>query len=237
MVQNACDEVGIIKPSAVAASTNPELEKMLRMANKVGKRLQKIFDWQILTKERTFTSVGTEEQTGIFTGITDFDRFIPETFWNRSQQFLISGPISSVDWQGLKATSYSDTERRKFRHRGGLVYVIPTLSSGDTIAFEYVSKNWCAKADATPQSSWILDTDTGLLDEELMTRGIIYEYLANEGLPSQGAAHAYEEYYQALTENDRPSDDILTAGDMFGGVSQGRHFGGAPPVAGTGGLF
>ena len=237
IMQDASVEVSLLKPSTAFANTDPAIVKLVRASEQVGRRLAKIFDWQVMTKERTFTAVGTEEQTGIFTGVTDFDRFIPETFWNRGEQFLISGPISAVEWQGLKATSYSDTERRKFRHRGDSVYVIPTLTSGDSIAFEYVSTGWCKKSDGTLQTSWILDTDLGVIDEELLTLGTIFQYLANEGLDSGVAARNYQEYFELLTENDQPSDDVLVAGDLFGGVSQGRHFGGAPPVAGTGGLF
>ncbi len=235
--QNVAREVGVIQPTAITTATDPDVAKILRLCNKVGERLQKIFDWQVLTKERTFTSVATEEQTGIFTGITDFDRFVPETFWDRTAQDLISGPITAVEWQGLKATSYSNTEARKFRHRGGLVYITPTMAAGKTLAFEYISTDWCESSGAVGKSAFTADTDVGRISEELITRGVIWEFLVNESLPAEGAAHAYEEYFQALAENDRPGDDILVAGDIFGGSSQGRHFGGAPPVSGSGGLF
>ena len=235
--QNASDELEILEPTSVIGNPNSEVQKLLRLANKVGYRLMKVFNWQVLTKETTYTSVATEEQTSFLAA--DFDRFCPETMWDRTDQYLISGPITGTEWQGLKATTYSDTEHRKFRYRGGSVYIIPTMSAGKTIAYEYISKNWCQDSSLTGQSVWAADDDTGILDEELITKGVVWEYLNAESLPNASQAAAYEEYFNILIENDRPNEDILVAGAIFGG-SRGRgsrHFTGGPPVRGSGGLF
>jgi len=234
IVQDAADDIGILRPTSVVGNGDEDVKKLLRMANKVGDRLMRVFDWQIISKEQTFTSVATLEQTSILP--SDFDRFIPETFWNRTDIFLISGPITPSQWQGLIASSYSDTEARKFHIRGGSVYVQPVLGAGKTLAFEYVSKNWCQDASSTAQSAWAADTDTGIINEELITKGVIWEYLNSKGLPNAAQAAAYEEYFELLIKNDRPSSEVLVAGDIFGG-SHTRHYTGAPPVSGRGGLF
>jgi len=235
IIQNAAIEVGIIKPTTAFANTNPDIVKLMRLSNKVGLRLMKLFPWEILSAERTFTSVATEEQVAILPA--DFDRFVPETFWNRTDVFLLSGPVGHSEWQGKKATSFSDTENRRFRLRGGKILVIPTIAAGKDLAYEYVSKNWNETSGQVGQTAWGADADTGIIDEELMTRGVIWEYLANEGLPNSSQAYAYEEYFETLCTNDRPWGEVATSGDIFGGQAKGRHFTGAPPVAGSGGLF
>jgi hypothetical protein len=235
IVQNASDQVEIAQPTSVIGNTSVDAQKFLRLANKVGRRLMKIFPWQALSKETTFTSVATEEQTSILA--SDFDRFISETFWNRSDAYLVSGPITAQEWQGLKATSYADTENRKFRHRGGSIYITPTMEAGKILAFEHVSNLWCQSSGGTGQSAWVADDDTGVIDEELITLGLVWEYLNAESLPNAAEAAAYEEYFEVLIENDRPSENILVAGDIFGGTRGTRHFTGVPPVSGSGGLF
>lgn len=235
IIQGAADETEILRPTSVISNTAPEVQKLLRLANKVGDRLMVVFPWQILSNEKIYTSVGTEEQTSFFE--SDFDRFITETMWNRSDIFMISGPITAQEWQGLKATSYSDTEHRKFRHRNDSMFIIPLIDAGKTIAYEYVSKNWCQSSGSVGQSAWAADNDTGIINEELITRGVIWEYLNAESLPNATQAASYEEYFELLIRNDRPSEDILVAGDIFSGSRGSRHYTGTPPVSGSGGLF
>ena len=231
-MQDAADEIGISQPTVGISSTDSNNLKLVRYANKVGKNLMRNFAWQALTKEQTFTALAAETQTSILPA--DFDRFIPESFWDRTGVNLITGPISMAEWQGLKANSYGNTSNPKFRHRGDTVLVIPTLTAGHSLAFEYVSKYWVdIAATGTPKATFTIDTDVGLIDEELLTRGVIYEFLEGEGLPSMSAAKAYLDYFKLRAKNDKPSSGILSSGDIFGG-SQARHYDGTPPSAGVG---
>lgn len=222
---DTADEVGISRPATVIGSSSPDAQKLLRYANRVGNRLMKAVSWQALRKEQTFTSISGETQTGILPA--DFDRFIPETFWNRSTTVLVTGPIGPVEWQGIKATGFSDSCKPKFAYRSGSVLILPSLSAGQSLAFEYVSKNWAQSSGSVAQEKFQADTDTSLIDEELITYGTIYEYLDGEGLPSGKALVAYEDRFNVLLQNDQPNAEIMLSADIFGG---GRHFSGAPPV-------
>lgn len=222
--QDAADEIGIQQPSSIISNADPDAQKLLRLANKVGKRLMKGYAWQVLRKEQTFTSVATETQTSILP--SDFDRFVSETFWNRTDKVLLSGPIHATEWQSLKALNYSDETRPKFVHRGSSVLVIPTMSAGKTLAFEYVSQNWCQSSGGTGQTAWAADTDTGVLDEELLTLALIVAHLATEGLPLDQPLNDFNKYCDRMIKNDQPDGNILVAGDLFGLGS--RHFAGAP---------
>ena len=219
---NAASEVDLNPFTTIVSNSDPGAVKLLRYAGKVGDRLMKVCEWQILRKEKTFTGVSGSEQTSILPA--DFDRFVPETFWNRSSEDLIAGPISSTEWQDLTARSHAG--RPKFILRGGSVFIIPVLAGGESLAFEYVSKNWCQSSGATAQNAWAADTDTGILDEELITLGVIYEYLVGEGLPTGAAADAYTDRYRLLVKNDQPRRKILVAGDIFATTS--RHYTGEP---------
>jgi hypothetical protein len=63
--------------------------------------------------------------------------------------------------------------------------------AGDTIAFEWVSKNWVTVA-AGGTSTWTADADTGLLDEEIMTQGVIWRWKAAKGLEYAEDYNKYE---------------------------------------------
>jgi hypothetical protein len=224
IAQDAADEIGIYRPGAVASSTDPDAQKLYRLANKVGYGLMRVNAWQILTKEQTFTALGQEVQTSILP--SDFDRFIPEAFWDRSNSRLVSGPITEVQWQSLKAAEYTNSTLRRFIYRGGQVSVIPAFAGGESLAFAYVSKNWAASSGGTEQSKFLADTDTTVFDEDLFTAGLIYEYLKGEGLPWEMARAEYMEQFDRLIANDQPSANVMVAADIFSTGS--RHFDGVP---------
>lgn len=224
--QDAADEIGIDRPTAVIGSSQPAVQKLLRYANKAGVVLSKKVAWQALRKERTFTSVASETQTSILP--SDFDRMVPETFWNRSSYELISGPVSAVEWQGLKTFSYSGDY--KFAYRGDAILVVPTLGAGDTLAFEYVSTQWCESSGGTGQTAWAADSDVGVISEQLIVRAVKFMYLTDEGLPNVNAATDLQDFMNILIRQDQPSAGVMLAADIFGG---GRHFSGAPVTSGS----
>ena len=224
---DVCDEVGILRPSTIVSNTSDDARKLLRLANKVGTRLMKAFPWQVLRGEKTFTAVSGSEQASILPD--DFDRFVPETFWNRSGSKLITGPINPIEWQTIKALS-TDVVEYKFIYRGGSIYVTPNMAGGETLAFEYVKKNWCQSSGGTAQDAWAADDDTGIIDEELMTLGIIFEFLDSDGQPAQRAAAQYLEYFNQLTDNELPAARTMLSADIFGGQ---RRTTGAPGVQST----
>jgi hypothetical protein len=230
IVQNAAYETKGPLVASVAGNTDPSAQNYLRLLNSVGTRLMRGVAWQVLRKEQTFTAVSGSEQTSILP--SDFDRFIPETFWDRTAQELLTGPITPVEWQGLQAVGY-DADR-KFAYRGDSVFVIPSYSSGgSTLAFEYVSNQWCQSAAAAGKTAFSVDTDTGVLDEELLTLGLIARYSVSEGLETAGVAvQTFMDYMKMLAKNDQPGADVLVAGDIFTAQSS-RHFTGTPPVSGT----
>jgi len=219
------DEVGVDRPSSVIANPQPHVQKILRALNKSGTSLMKKVAWQILQKEKTATSLATEAQTGILPA--DFDRFIPETFWDRTSYQLISEAQTPVEWQMLKANSYAGNP--KYRLRGGIVYILPTMTGGHSLAFEYVSENWCATSGGTGQSAWAADTDVGVLDEELLTLAGTLVYLTTELLPAGAAEMQFNDYFQTVLHNDQPDSGIMVAADIFG---SGRHFTGTPSTSG-----
>ena len=232
ILQDVADEIGIAQPATGISNANPEVLKLIRYVDKVGTVLMKSFSWQLLTKEKTFTSVATEQQTSTIIA-ADFDRFIPETFWNRDDNKLIAGPITSKEWQGLKAADYDNNTNRKFRLREDNILIVPVPVAGNTLAYEYVSNKWVdTAAGGAPKTSFTIDTDVPIIDEELLTLGVVYEFLNGSGLPAGAAAKAYLDYFKMLAKNDQPTSTVMVAGDIFWG-SNSRHYHGTPSASGA----
>lgn len=230
IAQAVSDEVNVTRPTSVADGGTEEALRILRYANKCGRKLMKAFPWQVLRKEQTFTAIAGATQTSILP--TEFDRFVPETFWDRTNKVLVTGPVSAVEWQSLQAGGYAG--RPRFAWRGDAVLTVPAMSGGEALAFEYISAKWAQSSTGDAQTAFTADDDTSLIDEELLTLGTIYEYLAGEDLPFQKARADYMGFFDDATGNERAEANVLLAGDIFGG---GRHFGGAPNINSSSVLF
>lgn len=188
MIQDACDVIGLARPASVVGGSDQNVRTMLGIANREGRELAKRFDWQVLQATHTFLSVAAEEQDAI---PADFARFIDESFWNRSQNRPVLGPTSPEEWEELSATS-APAVTDYWRRYGNLIFIKGTPTAGETYAYGYVSKNWVYADDGTLKSSFTLDTDIPLLDDELITLGVIWRFARSRGLDYSEDRQTYE---------------------------------------------
>lgn len=191
LIQDAADLVGTPRPTAVVSSTDTAVRQLLALANREGISLHQRHDWTVLQKTATFTTVAAEEQDEVADIAADFDRMANESIWNRSQQERVGGPLSPIDWQLLQAATVSGPYQ-DFRFSEGKLFLYPAPPAGETVAFDYVSKNWCQSASGTGQSRWASDDDTGVLSEELMQTGIVWRWKQQKGFDYAEDFRTYE---------------------------------------------
>lgn len=215
VITNMATECGVKIPTTVVGNTDVEVVELLRASNKAGKYLTKRFDWQVLTKEKTFVSVATETQTNMIP--TDFDRFLDETFWNRTRKLQFFGPMTPQEWQQVKIYSTSPITN-SFRYRGSNILMSPVPTAGDTFAYEYISKNWCQTSGAVGQAQWAADTDTGVLDEYILELGGITFWKMQKGLAAESSMADFDTMVQLTIDADKPKRTI----DMSAGSNMVR---------------
>ena len=190
LAQAACDIIGMPRPTSVMAGADQTARTMLSLAQREGRALARRWTWTALRKQQTFTTVAQTVQTGAVP--SDFDRMVSETFWNRTDQERVVGPVTPEEWQGLVASVALPIESA-FQMRAGQIELYPVPTAGETYAYEYVSSQWCQSAGGTGQSAWAADTDTGLLDEELTTLGLVWRFKQSRGLDYAEDMTTYEE--------------------------------------------
>ena len=208
LIQDACDLIPLARPSSVIGSTAQEVRELLGVAQEEGLELSRRYDWQKLTKEKTFTSVATETQTSMVA--SDLDRFVAETFWNRSKRRPFRGPVTAQEWQQVKSWTTSPVPEI-FRYRGSDILVQPVPTAGDTFVYEYISTQWCESSGGTDQSAWAADADVGLLPERLMKLGIIWRWKAMKSFPFETDYQLYESQVQQAILRDKPQRTVNMA--------------------------
>ena len=189
LIQASAKRLGLNNPASAYNSSDVQVVHLVALAQEEGIELARRHPWQSLTKEKTFTCTAAAAQTGALA--SDFDRFVDESFYNRTKKRPVFGPISPQDWQFTQAVVAS-TLLESFRVRGDSVLITPTPNGTDSYAYEYITTQWCQSSGGTAQSAWASDTDTGVLSEELMTLGVIWRFLRVKGLDFAEAMRTYE---------------------------------------------
>mgnify|MGYP003139190216 FL=1 len=203
MCQNVADFTGFERPVTVVDNTDPIARQLLALAQREGKQLMRMSDWAILKKEHTFS---TSSGTAAYALPSDFDRLVLETSYNRSDNDILTGPISSAEYQlvnhGMATTGTTEKFRLKAASNALKFELDPTPSSTQTIGFEYVSNQFCQSSGGSGQAAWAADTDTGILDETTMEMGITWRFKSSHGLDFSEDYRQYQlEVRQAIARN------------------------------------
>lgn len=191
MIQGACDELTLPRPTVVVAATDEQVRQLLRIAQVEGRSLAKRHGWQALSTEQSFTTTATAVQVTASAIPSDLAWIVPETMWNRTLKRRVYGPIDKQEWQETQGTSITQVNPA-FRIRGNTILITPTPTTGQSIFYEYISTKWCQSSGGTPAAAWAADTDTGRLDENIMSLGIIWRFRAAKGLPFAPELANYE---------------------------------------------
>lgn len=206
--------------TTVVTNTGEAQKQLLRIANQEGRALCRIHAWQNLTTERSFTTTATEQQTGE-TLPANFGWIIDETMYNRTTTEPVLGPLSPRVWQEQKALGTSLTWSQ-YRLRGNSIYFLPAPTAGQSIYYEYVSKYWCESSGGTDQEKWTADTDVGLLDEYVMTLGVVWRWNKSKGLAYQEDFEEYEKQKQLAIGRDGTRKTLNIGGPVRFGVGRGN---------------
>lgn len=226
IVQNACNRIGIASPTAVVSSTDAQILQLLALANEEGEELSTgasaglSYDWQALQTEGTFTTTATESQGAIATIAPGFKYIIDGTIWDRTKRLPVYGSLDPQTWQNFKSWGVT-SPFPKYRVRGGLLLLMPIPAAGDSYFFEYQTQYWATPANgSTLKSAFTADDDVSLLDEQIMTAGLIWRWKAAKGFEY---AEDFRKYQVRVTgaiarDTERPVLDMGRRTDARTGI-------------------
>lgn len=143
LAQDVADapEVNCTRPSSLFAASDfgdTTDRKLLRALTRTARFLASTYDWQAVRREKSFLSIAAEAQAGAIPA--DFLRFVPGTFWDRSQRWEWDGPLSPAEWQGSKAL-VTVSVFPTFVQMGDAILFYPVPPAGAVEAFEYITNN------------------------------------------------------------------------------------------------
>lgn len=182
IVQNAVNEIGFgDAPVTVVGNTDKTPTQMLSLLNREGESLSR-YNWEALVKEHTFTLTASDQDYATPAG---FRYMIPDSIWNRDSKRPVRSPLTGQEWQFYKgwSTVTGLTLRARIRNKElEFDQEITAADDGKIIAYEYVSSYWTEDSGGTGQGKFADDTDVAILDEELLTMGLIWRFRKAKGL-------------------------------------------------------
>lgn len=200
IIQEVCRLTSLPVPTVVVTSTDVQVQQLWAIANEEGKSLQRSYDWQLLTLQYTFSTSNSPDQPTAIPA--DLDRWLANTMFDRTTRREVLGPITPQQWQAIQAQPQLNRVFLAWRERTGVFYMTPTASLNDTVAYEYVTKNWVLSANLTPQASFLADTDSPVLSSDQIILGIRWRFLKSKGIDYAQDFETYERQKAILQAKD-----------------------------------
>ncbi len=222
LVQNVMLRAGFPSPPVAFASDDKSVRQIIALANTEGKTLSRAYDWMALQKIGSFILVAGQAQ---YTLPEDFLRPINRTFWDVSNRWQMMGSVSPQAWEFIKSgiTSVIPYKRWRIFGAGASTFTVDPVpgvgDAGKEIRYEYISSWWCQSETGTGQTSWLADKDTGILDEEIMTLGVKWRFLANKGLAYADDREDYENERKNRAAQEKGASVLSTnGGGLYTGI-------------------
>jgi len=188
-------------PTTIANNTSPQASLLKRCAQDTGRSLERSFSWQALKRTHSFSTVEDDTDYAL---PSDLRRIANLTIWSSTDQWPLIH-VSDAGWRELKTGITVSGIRFYYSVFNNSINLDPAPGSTSyTIIFDYYSKYFIEDSGGTGKDRWTSDTDVSRLDENLMTLGIRYRYLARNGLPYDEEKAEYMDAYMQLKADDRP---------------------------------
>lgn len=190
------------KPTTFFSSTNTFEMEVIDLANEVVSDMVKYADWRRLTLLQQMVGDGV---TYGFDLPADYDRMPKGVDLSRANWYTwgyLDAPSLNY-WMDL-VNGLATPNPGYWILLDGQVQFRPALSAGTTAQFFYISKNAVLDSDGTTRKpSFTKDADTYLLDERVLTLGIVYKWRAQKRMEYAQDFANYEEALMQSSGNDK----------------------------------
>lgn len=175
IVQSAVLSLDIERPSALFASTDRTWLEIADTANTAARQILDDNDWSRLMKVATVTANGG----GAYPLPADYSRMVKDAnLWGDGIAYTPGQQVQDFN-QWMAMQSYPiETWQPRWMVFGGNLNIMPGPPTGTMLTYGYISNEIVTGADKT---QFTADTDTFLLDDELLRLGIIWNWKKAKG--------------------------------------------------------
>ncbi|MGM4987420.1 hypothetical protein [Tardiphaga sp. 841_E9_N1_2] len=209
LILNIPSTAGLDTSWAVSGEGMPQAQRIAEVVDATTVRCEML---------STATAIGTEIlfAKDTYDLPTDFDRYIGQTWWDRTNHWRLIGPDSPQMDQYIRSGIFATGPRRRFRQVGrkpNAWRIWPPPFAGGApapgaLVWEYISKNWVLKVDGTTSDRMTTDTDTPLLDDQLVIMGVKWRMWQIKGFEYAAMQQEYLDAVNAKFASDGGIPDL-----------------------------
>lgn len=193
IINDAAVELALISSDVADpyASSDINLVQLVRHLKSLGQDLVRDYQWTHLQRQHTFNTVAGVDTYQL---PTDFQRFIDQTGWNRTQRMPLIGPVSPQGWQQLQVMTSAGVVDIMYRIVGDQLKLFPAPQADDTISYEFISDLWVSHVgDTEPLTNAPVSGAEQLwFDRRLLVCGVKLRWLRAKGFDTTAAQDDYD---------------------------------------------
>ena len=143
----------------------------------------------------------------------DFDRQVSRSQWDRSDHRMMYGQQSTQQWQWLKGGIVTAAPYYKYRLVGNRMKITPVPTTRLILANEYISSYWISATTAAnpTKSTYTVDTDLAVFNDDLMVNGIKYQFMKQNGLEYAATLLEFGRSLSYSKGQDSPAENLSLA--------------------------
>lgn len=205
MLDSVSLECGLDTESAYIANSNDEVVRLTKLANRSALRLATAFNWQGLRATHLFTM--TTATT--YSLPSDFRALISDTGFADSFYAPVDFATDPTLWAYLGSNNASVGPRYRMRILGDKIHVHDP-EDGVEVKFEYLKDAPVLDTDGTTRKQrFDADTDTFVLDDDLLEMDLIWRLKKLLGLDWQVDYSEFKDYFRTAKGQDAGAKTII----------------------------
>ena len=205
LLNQVAGELGLPQYTTVTGISDVQSVQLLALLNSAGNELQLYYPWEQFMKEWLFATVPDQ---GGYTLPDDWDYFIDQTQWDRTNHWPLLGPKSPQEWAWLKGGLIAAAPRTRYRVQDNEFKIWPVPATGSTplnLALEYIRKNWVVTDQVgVPTETDMITKDGDVLEYNpwLLNKYVKLKFYELKGFDTTGVQSDFMRIFNSLTGKD-----------------------------------
>ena len=202
-------EVGLPRMATIVVGPDDQnsvqINQLLAALNSAGNELGLYYPWEQFHREIEYQLV---EGQGAYALPPDWNYFIDQTQWDRTNHWPLLGPKSPAEWAWLKGGLLASFPRMRYRVMNNKLefWPVPQSNSEFRMAMEYVSSHWVQSPDAVDQQpdKAMVNQDGDILwyHPWLLVKYAKLKWMTLKNFPAEAAASDFKQMYDSLKGKD-----------------------------------
>lgn len=229
--QNVLDIVGWDSFSTISASTDKTARQIKALANQELINLGKRFDWRMLVKDHTFSTVIGQTQ---YDTPEDFDKLIADSAYNTDEYYRIRSSMTERQWNAWRFGLFGSISHERYRleYVGGAAKFVlsPPPDQSESLVFWYKSVNYARDNSGALKRTYEIDSDVAVIPENVIEAGLLWRFRRAKGLDYSAELAEYNEisrttFAQTRGESELPIPNGLLCPELTNGFVPDTGFG------------